>query len=94
MDDDIGKEIVSVFSAGGDVIDNAGHFFTDSNGRQMMERILDYRPTFEIEVTEPVAENYYAVNSKIQVSLNHFHLRISKLNFADIFPNIRICVFF
>ena len=31
----------------------------------MMERKLNYRPTFEINMTEPVAQNYFPVNSKI-----------------------------
>ena len=46
-------------------ISNQGQFFTDSNGRQMMERRLNYRPSFEINMTEPTAQNYYPVNAKI-----------------------------
>ena len=40
-------------------------FYTDSNGRQMMERKRDYRPTWTLNVTEPVAGNYYPINSRI-----------------------------
>ena len=31
----------------------------------MLERKLNYRPTFDINMTEPVAQNYYPVNAKI-----------------------------
>ena len=33
----------------------------------MMERKLNYRPTFEINMTEPVAQNYYPVTTAITV---------------------------
>lgn len=33
----------------------------------MLERKLNYRPTFDINMTEPVAQNYYPVNAKIVI---------------------------
>ena len=42
-------------------------FFTDSNGREMLERRRDYRPTWRLNQTENVAGNYYPVNSRIYV---------------------------
>ena len=33
----------------------------------MLERKLNYRPTFDINMTEPVAQNYYPVNAKILI---------------------------
>ena len=33
----------------------------------MIERRLNYRPTFDINMTEPVAQNYYPVNAKIVI---------------------------
>ena len=33
----------------------------------MMERKLNYRPTFEINMTEPVAQNYHPVTTAITV---------------------------
>ena len=46
---------------------NEGTFYTDSNGRQLMERKLNHRPSYEINMTEPVAQNYFPVNSKMIV---------------------------
>ena len=56
VEDGIGKEVIARYSTS---IDNKGIFYTDSNGRQMIERELNYRPTYEINITEPVAQNYY-----------------------------------
>lgn len=64
VSDGIGKEVIIRYSTD---IQNNGEFFTDSNGRQLLSRIRDYRPTFEINMTEPTAQNYYPVNSKILI---------------------------
>jgi len=40
-------------------IKNADIFYTDSNGLEMMERKFNYRPTWDLNVTEPAAGNYY-----------------------------------
>jgi len=37
--------------------------YTDSNGREMQQRLLNYRPTWKWNVTEAVAGNYYPVNA-------------------------------
>lgn len=36
-----------------------GTFYTDSNGREFQRRVRNERPTWDLEVTEPVAGNYY-----------------------------------
>lgn len=42
-------------------------FYTDANGRQTLERVLDVRESYPYTVSEPVAANYYPVNSHIFV---------------------------
>eukprot|EP00040_Diaphanoeca_grandis_P000572 m.15796 g.15796 ORF g.15796 m.15796 type:complete len:1168 (-) comp10754_c0_seq1:58-3561(-) len=59
-----GKEVVLKFNSG---LASDKTFYTDSNGREMVKRVRDARgpsyPAFTIN--EPVAENYYPVNSLI-----------------------------
>ena len=57
-----GKEVVTRFLT---PIQNNGVFFTDSNGREFQKRKRDYRPTWPLTVTEPIAGNYYPVNTAI-----------------------------
>lgn len=59
-----GKEIVSRLKT---PIKNKGVFYTDSNGREFMERKLNYRRTWDLNVYEPVAGNYYPVNAAIYI---------------------------
>ncbi len=42
-------------------------FYTDSNGREMLRRTRDARPTWQLEVTEPVAGNFYPVTAAIYI---------------------------
>ncbi|XP_054150682.1 lysosomal alpha-mannosidase [Melozone crissalis] len=60
--DGTGKEVISRFET---PLRTAGRFYTDSNGRQVLERRRDYRPTWNLTQTEPVAGNYYPVNTRI-----------------------------
>ncbi|KJE92298.1 lysosomal alpha-mannosidase [Capsaspora owczarzaki ATCC 30864] len=57
-----GKEVITRFSSD---LASGGTFYTDANGREMQRRDLNYRPTWKLNVTEPVAGNYYPVNSRI-----------------------------
>ena len=45
-------------------INSGDKFLTDSNGRFMIERRRDYRPTWNLNLTEPVASNYFPVDSR------------------------------
>lgn len=54
---------VCLFSGG------TGHnkFYTDSNGREFMERQYNYRPTWNLDVYEPIAGNYYPISAAVYV---------------------------
>ena len=45
-------------------INSGDKFLTDSNGRFMTERRRDFRPTWDLNLTEPVASNYFPVDSR------------------------------
>lgn len=71
--DSWGKEIISRFDT---ALETKGLFFTDSNGREILERRRDYRPTWELNQTEPVAGNYYPVNSRIYITDGNMQLTV------------------
>lgn len=60
----LGKEVISRFSTGWPT---AGQFYTDANGRQTLLRKRDFRPTWSLKSSEPVASNYYPVTSHIAI---------------------------
>ncbi|CAF1135817.1 unnamed protein product [Adineta steineri] len=62
--DKVGKEIILRYDTD---IENQGKFYTDSNGREVLERIRDYRPTWNYTKVEDVSGNYYPVNSRIWI---------------------------
>ncbi|UJR26764.1 hypothetical protein I4U23_008079 [Adineta vaga] len=64
VNDNIGKEIVLRYDTD---IQSASKFYTDANGREVLERTRDYRPTWNYTVVETVAGNYYPVNSRIWI---------------------------
>ncbi|KAH7644224.1 lysosomal alpha-mannosidase-like protein 2 [Dermatophagoides farinae] len=61
--DNIGKEIVVQYQIKN--YGNNGQFYTDANGRQLIYRKWNYRRTWPFEIEEPIAGNYYPVNSRI-----------------------------
>jgi lysosomal alpha-mannosidase len=60
-----GKEVVIQFQTPN--IDNNKTFYTDSNGLEMQERILDYRPTWNFSSILNVTQNYYPINSALVI---------------------------
>lgn len=59
VDDGIGKEIVTQISTS---MKTNKTFYTDSNGRDFIKRIRDYRTDWDLQVNQPVAGNYYPIN--------------------------------
>ncbi|EPS72042.1 alpha-mannosidase, partial [Genlisea aurea] len=64
IDDKVGKEIVSKIKT--DIGSNKT-FYTDSNGRDFLERIRNYRADWTLDVNQPVAGNYYPINLGIYI---------------------------
>ena len=58
------REIITRFDT--DMATN-GIFFTDSNGREMLQRRRDHRDTWEPKLQEKVAGNYYPITTKIAI---------------------------
>ena len=63
----MGKEVIIRYTNNAAGFDNAGEFWTDANGRQMMRRIRDHRFSFELTDgdQEPVSSNYYPITTGI-----------------------------
>lgn len=62
---DGGKEVISRFTT---PLLNNGTFFTDSNGREMLRRVRNFRPDYEYTNEQPVSGNYYPITSKITIN--------------------------
>ncbi|XP_062312069.1 lysosomal alpha-mannosidase [Osmerus eperlanus] len=62
--DDLGKEVITRLDSS---INSSGFFYTDSNGREVLERRKDFRPTWNLKQSEPIAGNYYPVNSRAYI---------------------------
>ena len=62
-----GKEVVVRYSSG---LKSAGTFYTDSNGKEMVQRVYNRRgPSYPhpYNISEPVAGNYYPVNAMMSL---------------------------
>jgi lysosomal alpha-mannosidase len=63
-EDKQGREIVITVKSD---VKNEGVFYTDSNGLDLMERKLNYRPCVNFVLDQYVASNYYPVNGMIGI---------------------------
>ncbi|KAF6160103.1 hypothetical protein GIB67_018883 [Kingdonia uniflora] len=59
VDDGRGKEIATLIST---TMKTNKTFYTDSNGRDFIKRVRDYRTDWDLQVKQPVAGNYYPIN--------------------------------
>lgn len=64
IEDGLGKEVVLVYTSD---IDSGDGFWTDANGREMVKRTRNCRPSWELNVTEPVAGNYYPLTAAMYI---------------------------
>ena len=60
FEDGFGREIILRYSSD---IHSGDTFFTDVNGREMARRALNKRPTWDLNVTDAIAGNYYPVTA-------------------------------
>ncbi|GFS34385.1 glycosyl hydrolase family 38 protein [Actinidia rufa] len=64
VDDGVGKEIITKITT--DMVTNKT-FYTDSNGRDFIERVRDYREDWDLQVHQPVSGNYYPINLGVYI---------------------------
>ncbi|CAM8896888.1 unnamed protein product [Rhodiola kirilowii] len=64
IDDGIGKEITTQITT---TMKTNKTFYTDSNGRDFIKRIRDFRGDWELQVNQPIAGNYYPINLGIYI---------------------------
>ncbi|XP_052729058.1 probable alpha-mannosidase At5g13980 isoform X2 [Vigna angularis] len=67
IEDGTGKEVATQIST---TMETNKTFYTDSNGRDFIKRIRDYRTDWDLEVNQPAAGNYYPINLGIYVEDN------------------------
>ena len=49
-------------------IKNQQTFYTDSMGLELQKRVINYRPTWDLDVNEPIAGNYYPIGHGIYIT--------------------------
>jgi hypothetical protein len=72
IDDGVGKEVTINIKTS---INNQHEFYTDANGLEMQKRKINYRPTWKLNVSEPVSGNYYPINAMISINNSETKLR-------------------
>lgn len=66
VDDKVGKEVVTKYTVKD--MATSGVFYTDSNGREILKRVRNHRPTYEVDLNETVSGNYYPVVTRISLN--------------------------
>ncbi|XP_041362774.1 lysosomal alpha-mannosidase-like [Gigantopelta aegis] len=64
IDDKTGKEVINIFKT---KLKSESLFYTDANGREILQRKRNYRDTWKLNQTEPIAGNYFPINSRIYI---------------------------
>lgn len=73
---------------------NDGVFYTDSNGLAMQKRKLNYRPTWDLQLTanQNITANYYPINNAIAIIEDDWQLTVmnSRAQGGSVIKNGRI----
>lgn len=72
-EDSVGKEAITKITAN---MATDKVFYTDSNGRDFLRRVRDYRTDWDLQVTQPAAGNYYPVNLGMYITDNKSELSV------------------
>ncbi len=64
MNDQICNEMIIRYDTD---IRSASKSYTDTNGCEVLERVRDYRPTWNNSAVETVSGNYYPINTRIWI---------------------------
>lgn len=81
IEDGLGKEVVTKFQSSlNSGPEGANEFFTDSNGREFQQRILNYRPTWNLQMHEPIAGNYYPITAALYLKDKEAKAQLSILS--------------
>ncbi len=77
-------------------IPSNGSFYTDGNGREMIERKRDTRSSYNYTVYESVSGNYYPIASRIWIKDNQRKMTVltGRNSFGFLNYNFFILVFF
>jgi len=62
ISDGVGKEVISKYDSD---LQSGKKFWTDAQGQEFQERILNYRENWDFKVTEPISGNYFPINAGI-----------------------------
>ncbi|XP_052746240.1 lysosomal alpha-mannosidase isoform X2 [Bicyclus anynana] len=73
INDNVGKEYIVRYETD---VNNKDVFYTDSNGRQLLKRILNKRSDWNLTLAEPIAGNYYPVTNEIAIEDNNNRIAI------------------
>jgi hypothetical protein len=83
----VGKEIIIRYNTD---INSGEKYYTDANGREVLERIRDHRPTWHYVVDEPISGNYYPINSRIWIRDQDRQLTILTGKEIELFSLLKI----
>lgn len=73
VEDAVGKEVTVKI---GTTMKSNKTFYTDSNGRDFIKRVRDFRDDWDLQVYQPIAGNYYPVNLGIYLEDKSLELSV------------------
>ncbi|XP_043698627.1 alpha-mannosidase isoform X1 [Telopea speciosissima] len=73
VEDGVGKEVITRMKTN---MATKKVFYTDSNGRDFLKRVRDYRSDWSLSINQPVAGNYYPLNLGIFMTNKKFEFSV------------------